>query len=89
MQGFHFELDDDMVEDDEDRELSQDIINNAKLSEGYLTLARDIKVMEPISPEDVYKVWTSTLGKHLFTLTLSVLAIFWLHQIDDWHMRFC
>jgi 26S proteasome regulatory subunit N1 len=26
------------------------------LSEGYLTLARDIEVMEPKSPEDIYKV---------------------------------
>ncbi|MBA0852958.1 hypothetical protein Goshw_011858 [Gossypium schwendimanii] len=44
-----------MVEDDEDRELSQVIINNVKLSEGYLTLARDIEVMEPKCPEDIYK----------------------------------
>lgn len=54
-QGINFELDDDMVEDDEDRELSQAIINNVKLSEGYLTLARDIEAMEPKCPEDVYK----------------------------------
>jgi 26S proteasome regulatory subunit N1 len=26
------------------------------LSEGYLTLARDIEVMEPKSPGDIYKV---------------------------------
>ncbi|KAL5068110.1 hypothetical protein RYX36_018997 [Vicia faba] len=44
-----------MVNDDEDREVLQDIINNSKLSEGYLTLARDIEVMEPKSPEDIYK----------------------------------
>lgn len=56
MQGTTFELDDDMVVEDDDREALQDIINNAKLSEGYLTLARDIEVMEPKSPEDIYKV---------------------------------
>ncbi|KAK5813135.1 hypothetical protein PVK06_028581 [Gossypium arboreum] len=54
-QGINFELDDDMVKDDEDRELSHVIINNIKLSESYLTLARNIEVMEPKCPEDVYK----------------------------------
>ena len=58
MQGITFELDEKMVSDDEDRELLQEIINNSKLSEGYLTLARDIEVMEPKSPEDIYKVWS-------------------------------
>ncbi|XP_010269892.1 PREDICTED: 26S proteasome non-ATPase regulatory subunit 2 homolog A-like isoform X2 [Nelumbo nucifera] len=54
--GVAFLLDEDMVADDDDREALQDIINNTKLSEGYLTLARDIEVMEPKSPEDIYKV---------------------------------
>ncbi|CAJ2642226.1 unnamed protein product [Trifolium pratense] len=53
--GITFELDEEMVNDDEDREVLQDIVNNSKLSEGYLTLARDIEVMEPKSPEDIYK----------------------------------
>ncbi|KAE8703079.1 26S proteasome non-ATPase regulatory subunit 2 [Hibiscus syriacus] len=53
--GITFELDDEMVADDEDREALQDIINNTKLSESYLTLARDIEVMESKSPEDIYK----------------------------------
>lgn len=57
MQGITFELDDEMAADDEDREALQEIINNTKLSEGYLTLAREIEVMEPKSPEDIYKVW--------------------------------
>lgn len=61
VQGIAFELDDEMCAEDSDREFLQDIINNAKLSEGYLTLARDIEVMEPKSPEDIYKVWTSVL----------------------------
>ncbi|KAI3953442.1 hypothetical protein MKW92_002710 [Papaver armeniacum] len=51
-----FMLDDDMIKDDDDREACQDIINNFSLSEGYLNLARDIEVMEPKSPEDIYKV---------------------------------
>ncbi|KAK6919638.1 RPN1, N-terminal [Dillenia turbinata] len=53
--GVAFVLDEDMVADDSERELMQDIINNMKLTEGYLTLARDIEVMEPKSPEDIYK----------------------------------
>ncbi|KAM7276676.1 hypothetical protein ACFE04_018542 [Oxalis oulophora] len=53
--GTCFELDEEMCANDDDREGLQDIINNTKLSEGYLTLARDIEVMEPKSPEDIYK----------------------------------
>ncbi|XP_059659806.1 26S proteasome non-ATPase regulatory subunit 2 homolog A [Cornus florida] len=53
--GTTFELDEEMAADDEDREALQEIINNTKLSEGYLTLARDIEVMESKSPEDIYK----------------------------------
>ncbi|XP_071723522.1 26S proteasome non-ATPase regulatory subunit 2 homolog A isoform X2 [Rutidosis leptorrhynchoides] len=53
--GTSFELDDQMCADDGDREVLQEIINNTKLNEGYLTLARDIEVMEAKSPEDIYK----------------------------------
>nr|VDC95034.1 unnamed protein product [Brassica rapa] len=53
--GITFELDDEMVADEDDREALQDIVNNTKLSEGYLTLARDIEVMEAKTPEDIYK----------------------------------
>ena len=56
IQGITFELDEEMCADEDDREMLQEIINNSKLSEGYLTLARDIEVMEPKSPEDIYKV---------------------------------
>lgn len=48
-----------MVVDNDERETLQDIINNIKLNEGFLTLGRDIEVMEPKSPEDIYKVGTS------------------------------
>ncbi|KAL0702987.1 hypothetical protein Bca4012_059109 [Brassica carinata] len=53
--GITFELDDEMVADEDDREALQDIVNNTKLSEGYLSLARDIEVMEAKTPEDIYK----------------------------------
>ncbi|KAJ3189452.1 26S proteasome non-ATPase regulatory subunit 2 [Gaertneriomyces sp. JEL0708] len=33
----------------------QDILNNSKLSEYFLALARDLDVMEPKTPEDIYK----------------------------------
>ncbi|XP_071686374.1 26S proteasome non-ATPase regulatory subunit 2 homolog A-like [Rutidosis leptorrhynchoides] len=54
-QGISFEIDDEICDDDDDREALQEIVNSTKLSEGYLTLARDIEVMEPKSPEDIYK----------------------------------
>ncbi|GAB2274772.1 26S proteasome non-ATPase regulatory subunit 2 A [Dionaea muscipula] len=54
-QGVPFVLDENIILDDDIREQVQDLINNTKLSEGYLTLARDIEVMEPKSPEDIYK----------------------------------
>ncbi|WJX91340.1 26S proteasome non-ATPase regulatory subunit 2 A [Trifolium repens] len=53
--GVTFELDEELAPIEEDREILQDILNNSKLSEGYLTLARDIEVMEPKSPGDIYK----------------------------------
>uniref|UniRef100_A0A7N2LL18 RPN1 N-terminal domain-containing protein n=1 Tax=Quercus lobata TaxID=97700 RepID=A0A7N2LL18_QUELO len=60
--GITFELVEEMAANDDDREALQDIINNTKLSEGYLTLARDIEVMEPKSPEDIYKWLCTRLG---------------------------
>uniref|UniRef100_A0A0D9VC70 26S proteasome non-ATPase regulatory subunit 2 homolog n=1 Tax=Leersia perrieri TaxID=77586 RepID=A0A0D9VC70_9ORYZ len=54
--GLPMEIDDDIATDDNDREILQELVNNTKLSEGYLTLARDIEVMEAKSPEDIYKV---------------------------------
>ncbi|KAI8473352.1 MAG: 26S proteasome regulatory complex [Monoraphidium minutum] len=43
------------VEDDGLRDSLREIISNSKLSEHYLALARDLDVMEPKVPEDVYK----------------------------------
>ena len=57
IQGTAFRIQDDMIVGNEDKkEFLQEIINNAKLSEGYITLARDLEIMEPKSPEDIYKV---------------------------------
>uniref|UniRef100_A0A0E0N779 RPN1 N-terminal domain-containing protein n=1 Tax=Oryza rufipogon TaxID=4529 RepID=A0A0E0N779_ORYRU len=54
--GLAMEIDNEIAADDNDKEGLQEIFNNTKLSEGYLTLARDIEVMEPKSLEDIYKV---------------------------------
>ena len=59
-----------MCPDDDEREAMQEIINNAKISEGYLTLARDIEVMEPKSPEDIYKVISPLLVTVISTFSL-------------------
>ncbi|GJM90196.1 hypothetical protein PR202_ga06453 [Eleusine coracana subsp. coracana] len=56
LKGLALEIDDEITADDNEKEVLQEIVNNTKLSEGYLTLARDIEVMEPKSPEDIYKV---------------------------------
>ncbi|KAL2920257.1 proteasome regulatory particle base subunit [Polyrhizophydium stewartii] len=40
--------------DTEDEELNE-IINNTRLSEHFITLARDLDVLEPKTPEDIYK----------------------------------
>lgn len=49
-------MDEEIAADENDREALQDIVNNTRLSEGYLALARDIEVMEAKSPDDIYKV---------------------------------
>ncbi|KAL6873666.1 hypothetical protein ACP4OV_013748 [Aristida adscensionis] len=54
--GLSMEIDDEIAADENDKEALQEIVYNTKLSEGYLTLARDIEVMEPKSPDDIYKV---------------------------------
>ncbi|KAK9167763.1 hypothetical protein Scep_002954 [Stephania cephalantha] len=54
--GVDFILDEKTIMDADEREALQEIVNNAKLSEGYLNLARDVEVMEAKSPEDIYKV---------------------------------
>ena len=41
--------------DDQSKEQLREILSNSKLSEHFLALARDLDVMEPKQPEDVYK----------------------------------
>ncbi|KAM7503369.1 hypothetical protein LguiB_002273 [Lonicera macranthoides] len=53
--GIAFQLDDFSCKNDDDRVLLQNIINNHRLSEGYLILAHDIEVMEPKLPTDIFK----------------------------------
>jgi 26S proteasome regulatory subunit N1 len=43
------------AQDDDERDVLREIISNSKLSEHFLALARDLDVMEPKMPEDVYK----------------------------------
>ena len=51
-QQIYWELDADKVEDaDELRE----IMNNSRLSQNFLNLARELDLMEPKVPEDIYK----------------------------------
>jgi hypothetical protein len=43
------------LQDEAERDTLREIISNSKLSEHFLALARDLDVMEPKVPEDVYK----------------------------------
>uniref|UniRef100_A0A453SPK5 26S proteasome non-ATPase regulatory subunit 2 homolog n=1 Tax=Aegilops tauschii subsp. strangulata TaxID=200361 RepID=A0A453SPK5_AEGTS len=54
--GLSMEVDDEMVADENEKNALQEIVNNTKLSEQYHMVAWDIGVMEPKSPEDIYKV---------------------------------
>ena len=55
--GFVIDLEDGRaaVEDSDEREALVEIMSNSKLSEYYLMLARDLDVMDPKTPQDVYK----------------------------------
>ncbi|XP_017779189.1 PREDICTED: 26S proteasome non-ATPase regulatory subunit 2-like [Nicrophorus vespilloides] len=46
-----------LPDDLEDRDELMNIMNNGNLSSQFLTLARELDIMDPKSPEDVYKVW--------------------------------
>eukprot|EP00475_Leptophrys_vorax_P045448 TRINITY_DN9421_c0_g1_i3.p1 TRINITY_DN9421_c0_g1~~TRINITY_DN9421_c0_g1_i3.p1 ORF type:complete len:861 (+),score=124.07 TRINITY_DN9421_c0_g1_i3:114-2585(+) len=55
-QGFVLNLEDEPeLASDEERESLAEMMCNTRLCEGYLTLARDLDVMEPKLPEDIYK----------------------------------
>lgn len=55
--GYRLDLEDGpaAVADEGEREALREIISNSRLAEHYLGLARDLDVMEPKLPEDVYK----------------------------------
>ncbi|KAH7285152.1 hypothetical protein KP509_33G015600 [Ceratopteris richardii] len=80
-QGITYELEDHVIVGNEDKkELLQDIINNSKLSEGYLTLARDLDVMEAKTPEDIYKAHLidgrTSAGGNVDSARLNLAATF-------------
>jgi 26S proteasome regulatory subunit N1 len=56
VQGISLDLDEELEDSNEQRDILQELISNSRLSEGYLTLARDLDVMEPKTPDDIYKV---------------------------------
>jgi hypothetical protein len=73
VQGVLLELDEELADNDEQRELLQELISNSKLSEGYLTLARDLDVMEPKTPDDIYKVLK--IHPHPIEFSRSLLSV--------------
>ena len=63
--GYALDLEDGpaAVEDEDLREQLREIISNSKLSEQFLALARDLDVLEPKVPEDVYKTHLTGMPK--------------------------
>ncbi|CAB9502664.1 ATPase regulatory subunit 2 [Seminavis robusta] len=55
------EVEDDDIEG-EDAELLNELIGNEKLSEQFLKLAQDLDVMDPKTPEDIYKSHLAETG---------------------------
>jgi len=55
------EVDDDDIED-EDVEKLNELIGNEKLSEHFLKLGQDLDVMDPKTPEDIYKSHLAETG---------------------------
>jgi len=50
------------VEDDDDEEELNELIGNERLSEEFLKVARDLDVMDPKTPEDIYKSHLAETG---------------------------
>lgn len=70
-----------IIGNEDKKESLQDIINNSKLSEGYLTLARDLDVMEPKTPEDIYKV-ILFFGKFLLLMFCAIKYLYFTKSIS-------
>jgi 26S proteasome regulatory subunit N1 len=56
----HYEVEDEALE--EDAELLNELIGNAKLSEQFLKLAQDLDVTDAKTPEDIYKSHLAETG---------------------------
>jgi len=56
-QQIYWELESDKVEDADEL---RDIMNNSRLSQNFLNLARELDIMEPKVPEDIYKTHLET-----------------------------
>jgi len=57
----------ELIEDDPDVDELISIMSNQKLNENFLALARELDIMEPKSPEDVYKTHLETAGRSTTT----------------------
>jgi 26S proteasome regulatory subunit N1 len=57
----NYEVEDDLLED-EDVEKLNELIGNEHLSEQFLKLAQDLDVMDPKTPEDIYKSHLAETG---------------------------
>ena len=57
----------------DDLDAVQEILSNAKLSEHYLALARDLDVMEAKTPEDIYKSHLVSANYDLLRLCLCLI----------------
>ncbi|CAH1180038.1 unnamed protein product [Phaedon cochleariae] len=62
--NFPVKLDQDM----EHSEKIENILSNSHLSTYFLTLARELDIMEPKSPQDVYKSWLEPIPPRLIIL---------------------
>merc|ERR1719272_913187 len=56
------ELLDEIVDDDE-IEILADLLRNTKLNESFLNLARELDIVEPKTPEDIYKSHLDGAGR--------------------------
>ena len=70
-----------MIADDDLREELRRINSNSRLSEFYLSLARDLDVMEPKTPDEVGRLYlrismmTPTLADAFLFLSLTVMVV--------------
>eukprot|EP00043_Microstomoeca_roanoka_P020805 m.254068 g.254068 ORF g.254068 m.254068 type:complete len:897 (+) comp17677_c0_seq1:221-2911(+) len=81
-QQFFFDVEEELdgiEEDDEELEKLRDLMANTHLSSSYLALARELDILEPKSPDDVYKGTDPAMLKTLvpqFTLAKSFTNAF-------------